>query len=310
MTPPSYARDPTTGVERTHACCVRRTELEAKIVELEGAVAQEQAEKEAMRGESQALRDRLEFVEPMYLTVRRTAEETWAANVDMRTKLRGAEAEMAEITEKMDMYRGAARLKGPARSGQQGQGGVRGRVGIPCPAHAAYGRDVRGARARRVDRHQLDRRRPGGRAARRAGRRSLGPAVGGRRGRRGDGRGGWREGRCGRARPVLLPLLLPFRPIPFPKCTAALLARWPAGPGRGCGGGGHGWAAAVPGSIDSRVGSKLRRRRTWMGCGGGWAWPCPAPGSRAVQRRRRRSRSRAGGPPPSLPAPTPCAGVT
>ena len=97
-----------TGVQRTHACCARCAELEAKIAELEGVVAQERAEKEVMRGESQALRDRLEFVEPMYLTVRRTAEETWAANVDIRARLRGAEAKIAEITEEMDMCRGAA----------------------------------------------------------------------------------------------------------------------------------------------------------------------------------------------------------
>ena len=90
-----------TDMQCTHACSARRAELEAKIAELEAKIAK-------IEGESQAIRDRLEFVEPMYLTVRHTAEGTWAANVDIRTRLRGAEAKMAEMAEEMDMYRGAA----------------------------------------------------------------------------------------------------------------------------------------------------------------------------------------------------------
>lgn len=64
-----------------HTCLpVSRAEPEARIAELEGAVARERAEKEAMRGGSPAPRDRPEFVEPVHPTVRHTAEETVAAN--------------------------------------------------------------------------------------------------------------------------------------------------------------------------------------------------------------------------------------
>ena len=64
--PPPHARDPMAGVQWTRACCsARRAELEAGAAELEGALARERSEKEAARGESQALGDRPEFVGPI-----------------------------------------------------------------------------------------------------------------------------------------------------------------------------------------------------------------------------------------------------
>lgn len=91
-----------------HGCHVRIAELEAKVDERDGVARREREDKEKALAACQFLRDRLEFIEPMYCVVRRDNESLWAAIASMRTRLRGEEAGRAEAEEERDMYRGAA----------------------------------------------------------------------------------------------------------------------------------------------------------------------------------------------------------
>lgn len=91
-----------------HGCHVRIAELEARVDERDGVARREREDKEKALAACQFLRDRLEFIEPMYCVVRRDNESLWAAIASMRTRLRGEEAGRAEAEEERDMYRGAA----------------------------------------------------------------------------------------------------------------------------------------------------------------------------------------------------------
>ena len=75
---------------------------------MEGVARREREDKEKALAACQFVQDRLEFIEPMYCTVRRDNEGLWAAIASMRTRLRGEEAGRAEAEEERDMYRGAA----------------------------------------------------------------------------------------------------------------------------------------------------------------------------------------------------------
>ena len=63
---------------------------------------------ERMAGEIQELRDRVEFLEPMYAATRRDAGESRAANAAIRKERDEAKAERDEAKAERDMYRGVA----------------------------------------------------------------------------------------------------------------------------------------------------------------------------------------------------------
>ena len=80
----------------------------ARAAELEGMAERERADKDKALSACQALQDRVDFVVPMYWAARRNGEGLWAANIDLCARLRGSEAEKAEIAEERNTYRGAA----------------------------------------------------------------------------------------------------------------------------------------------------------------------------------------------------------
>ena len=73
-------------------------------------VERERGDKEKALSACQALQDRVDFVEPMYWAARRNGEGLWAANIDLRARLRGSEAKIAEIAEDRNTCRSAAAL--------------------------------------------------------------------------------------------------------------------------------------------------------------------------------------------------------
>ena len=82
----------------------------ARVAELEGMVGRERADKETALSACQALQDRVDFIEPMYWAARRNGEGLWAANIDLRARLRGSEAKITEISEERNTCRSAAAL--------------------------------------------------------------------------------------------------------------------------------------------------------------------------------------------------------